>query len=162
MPTSATSDFSTTPTSEPANAKTIIGEHVDIRGNIWSKEDLVIEGSLIGKIKVENNHIIVGSKGRVQAQINAKNVTIYGQLTGDINASGTVKITKDASFGGEIIAKSISVEDGAYLKGTFEIQREPKKTDPAMGKATSKPIQGTVGSSANQPAEKSHLGSKTQ
>jgi cytoskeletal protein CcmA (bactofilin family) len=162
MPKPETSDFSPTPTSESASAKTVIGERIYIKGDIRGNEDLVIEGTLIGKIELENNHIIVGSKGRVQAQLNAKNVTISGQLTGNIQASGTVKITKDAGFGGEIKARSISVEDGAYLKAAIELLRDPKKADPAIEKTASKPIQDTVGSSANQPLKKNHLGSRIQ
>ncbi len=149
----ATNDFSPTPTSEPANAKTVIGEHISIKGDIRGNEDLVIEGSLTGKIELENNQIIVGSKGRVEAEINAKNVFISGQLKGNIQALGAVKITRDANFNGEIKARSISVEDGAYLKAVIELQRDPKKDGPALGKPTSKPIQDTVGSSLSAAKE---------
>ncbi len=162
MPKPAASDFSPTSTSEPVNTKTIIGDRISIKGDIRGNEDLVIEGSMQGKIELENSQIIVGSKGRVEAQINAKNVTISGQLTGNIQASGTVKITKDARFGGEIKARSISVEDGAYLKAAIELLRDPNKPEPAAGKETLKPTQDVVGSSANQLLKKSHLGSRIQ
>jgi cytoskeletal protein CcmA (bactofilin family) len=162
MPKPETSDFSPTPTSEPANAKTVIGEHISIKGDIRGHENLVIEGSMQGKIELEENQITIGPKGRVQAEINAKNVFISGQLKGNIQALGMVKITRDANFNGEIKARSISVEDGAYLKAAIELQRDPKKADPAMEKTTSKPTQDTAGSSANQLLKKSHLGSRIQ
>jgi cytoskeletal protein CcmA (bactofilin family) len=85
----------------------------------------VIDGSVKGKIELEQQHVTVGSKGRVEADIHAKDVTISGQLTGNITAQGKVAITKDANFNGEIKAKGISVEDGAYLKAIIEL--EPKK-----------------------------------
>jgi cytoskeletal protein CcmA (bactofilin family) len=110
--------------SEPEE-KTIIGEHISIEGSIQGKEDLVIDGSVKGKIELEQQHVTVGSKGRVEADIHAKDVTISGQLTGNITAQGKVAITKDANFNGEIKAKGISVEDGAYLKAIIEL--EPKK-----------------------------------
>jgi cytoskeletal protein CcmA (bactofilin family) len=158
MPKPATSDFSPTPTSEPSNSKTVIGEHISITGDIQGTENLVIDGSLLGKIELEKNHITIGPKGRVNAEINAKNVTIKGQLKGNIQAAGMVSITRDAKFVGEIKSRSISVEDGAYLKAAIELQRDPKKADLTMEKMTSKPIQDTGGSSANQPLKKSHLG----
>ena len=105
--------------------KTIIGEHISVEGSIQGKEDLVIEGSVKGKIELEQQHVTVGSKGQVEAEIHAKDVTISGQLTGNITAQGKVAITKDANFDGEITAKGISVEDGAYLKAVIEL--EPKK-----------------------------------
>jgi cytoskeletal protein CcmA (bactofilin family) len=52
---------------------------------------------------------------------------------GNINATGRVKITKEADFNGEIKSKSISVEDGAYLKAVIELTRKPdKKTVPVV------------------------------
>jgi cytoskeletal protein CcmA (bactofilin family) len=53
-------------------------------------------------------------------------VTVSGELTGNIEATGKVEITKEADFKGEIKAKSISVEDGAYLKAVIELEREPR------------------------------------
>jgi cytoskeletal protein CcmA (bactofilin family) len=105
--------------------KTVIGEHISIEGSIQGKEDLLIEGSVKGKIELEQQRVTVGSRGKVEAEIHAKDVTISGQLTGKITAQGKVAITKDANFDGEIKAKGISVEDGAYLKAVIEL--EPKK-----------------------------------
>ena len=160
MPSPERSDFSSAPAAKHVSTKTIIGEHITINGDIQGKEDLLIEGSLIGKIELENNQVTIGSKGRVEAKISAKNVIINGQLAGDIQASGTVKITKDAKFGGEIKARSISVEDGAYLKAAIELQRDPTKAGPTNGKIAPKPAQGTVGTYGSPPAEKSPLGPK--
>jgi cytoskeletal protein CcmA (bactofilin family) len=43
-----------------------------------------------------------------------------------------VEITKEADFEGEVKAKRISVEDGAYLKAVIELEKEPdKKAVPA-------------------------------
>ena len=111
----------------PVDRKTIIGEHISIDGNIQGKESLIIEGAMKGKIELEKNQITVGTKGRVEAEIHADNVTISGRLTGNIKALGKVSITKGANFTGEIKARSISVEDGAYLKATIELEREPQK-----------------------------------
>ena len=104
--------------------KTLIGEHISIEGSIRGKGDLVIEGSVKGNIQLEKYHLIVGPKGQVEAEIHAGNVTVSGQLTGNIIALEKVAITKDADFSGEIKAKRISVEDGAYLKAAIELERE--------------------------------------
>ena len=45
---------------------------------------------------------------------------------------GKVEVTKEADFFGDIKANSISVEDGAYFKGSIELNREPhRKTSSA-------------------------------
>ena len=120
--------------SPPVDRKTIIGEHISIDGNIHGKESLIIEGAMKGKIELEKNQITVGTKGRVEAIIHADNVTISGRLTGNIKALGKVSISKGANFTGEIKARSISVEDGAYLKATIELEREPQKGAPPDAK----------------------------
>lgn len=123
--------------SPPVEKKTIIGEHISIEGSIHGNESLIIEGAMKGKIELEKNQITVGTKGRVEAEIHADNVTISGRLTGNIKALGKVSITKGANFTGEIKAKSISVEDGAYLKAAIELEREPQKGTPPDAKPAS-------------------------
>ena len=111
--------------------RTIIGDQIYIEGTIRGEEDLLIEGSIKGNIEMKSHHLTVGPKGQVQAEVRAANVTISGKLEGNINATGRVEITKAADFNGEIKAKSISVEDGAYLKAVIELEREPaQKTVP--------------------------------
>jgi cytoskeletal protein CcmA (bactofilin family) len=107
--------------------RTIIGDQIFIEGIIRGKEDLLIEGSVKGSIEMKAHHLTVGPKGQVDAEVHAANVTIGGKLVGNVNATGRVEITKAADFNGEIKAKSISVEDGAYLKAVIELEREPMK-----------------------------------
>ena len=128
----------TIPYTPPATIeeKTIIGEHITIEGNIQGNEDLIIEGSVTGSIELDGHHLLIGQKGKVDAKIQAENVTISGQLTGNIKALGTVKINKDANFNGEIKAKHLSVEDGAYLNAAIEL--EPKKEAVPITKSVNK------------------------
>ena len=128
--------FTPIPHSETGAETTIIGENISIEGNIRGAEHLVIEGSMKGNIQMEKHDFTVGSKGRVEGEINAQNVKVSGQMIGNIKTQGKVQITKEADFMGEIRAKSISVEDGAYFKGSIELDKEPhRKTAPA-GKST--------------------------
>jgi cytoskeletal protein CcmA (bactofilin family) len=103
--------------------RTLIGEHISIKGDIRGEGDLVIEGSVQGSVRLDQYHLTVGPKGKVEAEISAGSVTISGRLTGNIIAVDKVSITKEADFNGEIKAKSISVEDGAYLKAAIELER---------------------------------------
>lgn len=115
------------PTPTPSGEKTTIGEQISIEGRIQSEEHLVIEGMLKGNVEMEKHNFTVGSNGRVDGEIRAQNVSISGQLQGIINALGKVEVTKEADFFGDIKAKSISVEDGAYFKGSIELDREPHR-----------------------------------
>jgi cytoskeletal protein CcmA (bactofilin family) len=121
-------DPNASPAISPAvsGEKTSIGENISIKGSIRGKGDLVIKGTVKGDIDLDKHHLTVGPTGKVEAEIRAEHVTISGRLSGNINALGKVEITKTAEFSGEIKAKRISVEDGAYLKAVIELQREPQ------------------------------------
>lgn len=120
--------------------RTVIGEHITIEGDIRGKEDLLIEGSIKGSIDLGEYHLTVGPKGQVEAEIKADNVTISGRLMGNIHAKGKVAITKEADFTGEIKARRISVEDGAYLKAVIELERAQASPAQPMPKPVEKPV----------------------
>ena len=111
--------------------KTVIGEHIHIEGDIRGDEHLYLEGSVKGNVEMRKNNFVVGAKGRFDGEISAQNVGISGQLIGTVKVSEKIRITKEADFSGDVKAKSISIEDGAYFKGSIDMQREPhRKTMP--------------------------------
>lgn len=124
--------------------KTIIGEHISIEGSIRGEENLEIEGSMKGNIDLEKHNFRVGLSGQVEGEINARNVSISGEFKGNIKSREKVEVTREADFYGEIRAKSISVEDGAYIKGVIELDREPnrKPTGTQKPNATAAPATG--------------------
>lgn len=117
-----------------ADSKTIIGEHITIEGVIRGNGNLVIEGSVKGNIELEKHQLSIGPKGKVEAEIHAGNVVVAGRVKGNIKALGRVRITKDADFSGEIKARGISIEDGAYLKAVIELEREDVSRGPSAAK----------------------------
>jgi cytoskeletal protein CcmA (bactofilin family) len=125
--------------------KTIIGEHISIEGSIRGEEDLQIEGSMKGNIELEKHNFKVGPNGQMEGEISARNVSVSGEFRGNIKSHEKVEVTREADFYGEIRAKSISVEDGAYIKGMIELDREPnrKSADVRKPGVTATPATGT-------------------
>ena len=121
--------------SEKTTDETVIGEKISIEGDIRGEENLVIEGSMKGNVEMEKNNFTIGSKGRVEGEINAQNVKVSGQMIGNIKTQGKVEITGEADFIGDIRAKSISVQDGAYFKGSIELDKEPHRKATSAGKS---------------------------
>lgn len=123
--------------------KTVIGKQITIEGTLQGKEDLFVEGTVKGNIELPEHHLTVGPNGQVESDIQAKGVTIKGRVTGKVNASADVSITKEAEFEGEIYAKGISVENGAYLKGMIELEKESQKKHIHPIKSEDKPAPDT-------------------
>lgn len=133
---------------------TVIGENISIEGQILGNEHLVIEGAMKGNVQMEGHDFTVGSKGRVEGEIKAQNVKISGQMIGNILTKGKVEITKEADFMGDIRAKGISVEDGAYFKGSIELDQEPHRKTMLSGKSTGPVTAPPVKEPAVEPAKK--------
>ena len=138
--------FSMSTSPDTTDKKTVIGEHIFIEGNIRGEEHLVIEGSMKGNIEMKEHNFIVGSKGRFEGEILAQNVGVNGQIIGSVNAKGKVEIKNEADMIGDIKANSISVEEGAYFKGSIELNREPKR----KATLTQKPIELPVSPKENK------------
>src|SRR5436190_16519867 len=54
------------------NANGRIGKSIVIRGELSGHEDLTIEGTVEGKIELKEHHLIVGTTGKIQAEVFAK------------------------------------------------------------------------------------------
>ena len=106
--------------------KTIIGEHLSIEGTIRASEDVVIEGNVKGTIEIKGHQLTVGSKGKVEADVEADCVVIGGRMVGNVTAKNKVQVTKNADFSGQIKAKRIAVEDGAFVKASIELEKDEK------------------------------------
>jgi len=113
--------------------QSFIGTSIFLKGELTGEEDLVIEGKFQGKIDLRNHNLIVEQGGKAKADIHVKNITINGEVNGNIHASGKVLISKEGQMKGDIIAPRISIDDGAQFKGSVKMNREEDK--PSLPKA---------------------------
>jgi cytoskeletal protein CcmA (bactofilin family) len=120
------------PDSDPRNTATI-GKSVKVIGQIFTKEDLYVDGDVEGTIESQESKVTVGPNGRVQASIRAREVVILGQVQGNVEAADKVDIRKEAKLVGDISTSRISIEDGALFKGSIDIKKaEPKAMSAAV------------------------------
>src|SRR5215471_11359980 len=106
-----------------------IGKSVVIKGELSGSEDLFLDGHVSGAIELKGHTLTIGPNGQVKANINARSVVLHGKLEGDILASDRVELRKSAIMVGSINTQRVSVEDGAYLNGQVDTQKEAPKTE---------------------------------
>lgn len=128
-PTPVSSTPYRAPETEARNTA-MIGKSVKVIGQIFTKEDLYVDGDVEGTIESMENKVTVGPNGRVQASIRAREVIILGQVQGNVETSDKVDIRKDAKLVGDIVAARISIEDGALFKGSIDIKKPEPKSAP--------------------------------
>ena len=104
-----------------------IGKAVKIAGQIYSREDLYVDGDVEGTIELMEHKLTIGPNGKVHAGIKAREVVALGAIQGNVEASERIEIRKDAKLVGDIKTARIVIEDGAYFKGSIDIVKsEPK------------------------------------
>jgi cytoskeletal protein CcmA (bactofilin family) len=101
-------------------ANTIIGSTIVIDGEISGDEDLVIQGTVKGKISLKES-LYVEASGVVEADIDVQNVDIGGKVTGNIVASDKVELKADCRVVGDVRAPRILIADGASFKGNVDM-----------------------------------------
>ena len=116
---------------------TRIGKSIVIKGELSCGEDLYIDGQVEGTIDPKGNRLTVGPNGRVKADVNACAVVVQGKLEGNIYASDRVDLKQSAIVVGHIATQRISIEEGAHLKGSVNIQKEAPKKEVPGGNAPS-------------------------
>jgi len=100
-----------------------LGPSIVVKGEITSEEDLQIDGKVIGNISLRGHRLTVGRTAELNSEINAREIIVYGNASGNLRARDRVEIKKDGQVTGDITTARISVEDGAYFKGHIEIER---------------------------------------
>ena len=119
----------------------VIGKSVVVKGQIFTKEDLLIDGEVEGgNIEANDHRLTIGPNGKVNASMKAREIVIVGTVNGNIEASDKIDIRKDARLVGDIKTTRIVIEDGAYFKGSIDIQKvEAKPASPRIPVPTAEP-----------------------
>lgn len=107
----------------PTGEQATIGKSLIVKGELTGSESLYIDGKVEGAINLPGNRVTVGRNGQVQANINAKEVVVLGKVKGNVTASDRVDIRNEGSLGGDVICQRISIEDGAWFKGSIDIRK---------------------------------------
>jgi len=130
-------------TPESSRGSAMIGKSVMIKGQIFSREDLTIDGEVDGSVDVHEHRLTVGPNGKVQAGVKAREIVVLGTINGNVEAADKIDIRKDARLVGDIKTSRIVIEDGAYFKGSIDITKNPEPRaeapKPAAAAATPAP-----------------------
>jgi len=97
--------------------ETIIGAGVKVKGNLTSEHDMIIDGILVGNIKTKGA-LTVGVNSIIKGNLVGRDITISGQLDGDIKATNLAAITETGRVRGNIACSEIAIASGAIFLGT--------------------------------------------
>ena len=144
-----------------ASIPSIISPDLRINGDMVCSGDIQVDGWVEGDIQSRN--VVIGEGATVHGAIQGENVRICGIVNGQIRADN-VTLEKSARVTGDILHKSLSIEQGAFLEGmckridstpTAQIEHRPmapkdKPKDRVMGLgSTTEPLVATDKAAVN-------------
>jgi cytoskeletal protein CcmA (bactofilin family) len=143
---------------EPAPVRTgsaALGKNVTVKGQIFAREDLTIDGEVEGTVECHDHRLTIGPNARVQAGLKAREIIIQGSIQGNVEAADKIDIKREAKLVGDIKTSRIVIEDGAYFKGSIDISKaapakpaQPPQTTPAQApSAAAAPTAASAGGS---------------
>jgi cytoskeletal protein CcmA (bactofilin family) len=99
-----------------------------INGEISGSADLYIDGEVLGKLRLGNARVTVGPNGRVQADIDAREIVVDGQVDGNLKAGERAHFGSSSRVNGSVLTPRIAIDDGARLRGKVEtVQAAPAR-----------------------------------
>ena len=97
-----------------------IGPTANIHGDLVCDGIVKIDGVYEGSIKTASS-VIITEKGRVDAQIDAQNVSVSGQAKGSIVAKGRLEILSTGRVWADVTVSSFLLDDGGKLHGALKM-----------------------------------------
>lgn len=138
--------------SSPVGSTARLGASLHVKGEITGNEDLHVDGSVEGLIQLDDRKLTVGASAKLTADVVAREVVVYGSVKGNLRARDRIEIKKDGSVIGDLTTARIMIEDGAYFKGSIEIDRNAEAGAEHEKPAYAQRSSSGVSSPAPQPA----------
>jgi cytoskeletal protein CcmA (bactofilin family) len=101
-------------------AGTVIGAGITIEGEITSDEDVVVLGTVRGKLMAKDG-VTIEAGAIVEADITGGALRIAGSVTGDITSTDRVDLQSGSRVVGNVKAARITIADGALFKGNVDM-----------------------------------------
>ena len=98
-----------------------VGHATTVTGRIVAEEDLEIQGTVEGSIRLASHRLTVGSDGSVKANVEAQTVLVRGRISGDVVASEWVEIMAGGLIGGDVKSPRVILHDGGVVVGALDM-----------------------------------------
>jgi cytoskeletal protein CcmA (bactofilin family) len=99
-----------------------LGSSLTFEGTLTGDEDLLVEGRVVGEIRVPQHQVTVGSGGRIEGEVRASAIVIEGDVRGNLSASEHVMVRASGAVQGDIRAPRVALDQGCRFKGSIDME----------------------------------------
>ena len=103
------------------NLSGFVGGGTVVTGEANFKALMRVDGNLSGRITSTSGTLIVGTNGKVDANIEVAIAMIHGTVNGDIIATQRLELGRAAKLNGNIQTTSLMIEPGALFEGSCKM-----------------------------------------
>jgi cytoskeletal protein CcmA (bactofilin family) len=101
-------------------AGTVISQGITIEGEITSEEEVIVQGTIRGKLDVQDA-VVIEQGATVEADVTATSIAVAGQVTGNVVASDRVDLQAGGKLIGDVKTARLTIADGASFKGNVDM-----------------------------------------
>ncbi len=117
------------PAQQPVGFETVLGTNSTLEGHLTSGANVRLDGTFTGTLEIGGN-VLVGETAQINADINAKNISIAGAVRGNVRGK-KVQLLRTGRIWGDIHATALTTEEGAFIDGKITmISQQEEKNDP--------------------------------
>lgn len=111
---------------QPLGFETVLGASSVLEGDFKSEGNIRLDGTLSGTLSITGN-VLIGETADIQADVHAKNVSIAGTVRGNVSGN-KVQLLRTSRVWGDITAKALTTEEGAFIDGKISMQTPEDET----------------------------------
>jgi cytoskeletal protein CcmA (bactofilin family) len=100
-----------------------LGPRDVLQGRLEIQGDLKIQGNVEGELKATGD-VTIDSTAAIQASIEGSNVSVRGQVTGNVTAKRRLTLGGSGRLNGDVKVARLTVEDGATLNGNVTMSSD--------------------------------------
>src|SRR5260370_32040878 len=104
------------------NAPSCVTQGIKIKGEISGREDLFLDGTFEGKIHIADGSFTVGPNAHVNAEIEAREIIVRGEVIGTLKARERVQVWSTGRATGGMETPGIVIAHGGTLRGKVEVR----------------------------------------
>lgn len=106
-----------------AGGASLVAKDAVWEGKLVCSGNVRIEGTLRGEVETDGT-LFVAAEAQVDGAVRARNVTLAGEIKGDVTCGERLEILPGGAARGDVNTGALVVHEGAFIDSRFQMRRE--------------------------------------
>ena len=118
------------PKTKATKIETLIGNSIEIRGDLIFTGGLHVDGKIVGNVIAEDGSdsmLVLSDHGSIEGEVRVPFVVLNGEVIGDVYATERVELSAKAQVSGNVYYNLLEMAMGAEVNGSLVHSKNEKK-----------------------------------